>query len=427
MQLIDRSARTAAADEDGVDHIGSDTPRSGIATPQPDLQDKRLPGITSYFGQVRQDPFSSYSSSALARPDGAVPLDPMQSRKSRDTLSTTRQARGSAESSWRRGETLHTDACIPSQPDGVFPHTEAVLQAQPASHPYPTPPSSHTPSSEGSMTQDSALPGAAAVASQSDREPPEPAGHPKPAATAQSQALALTSEVTTATRPVGRRATSPQMLRAKSLFKPLSPDLRAATATSKWYSLEGLKELTRGVMFKSGPPTPTRALSAAHSSHSEGKEIPGRTSNDGVEASGSRTPRSTVGAQAPAPKGKLTIKITEARGLRRSRDPYVVAVFQRSELISGGPRPIDDDEIPNALPSAFGGIPIQRQGSDSGRPMAIPMRSRQSSNTSITDYNTFRNRTARPPILNPKWDAEAVLFVTPPPPGQRNEPADSEQ
>ncbi|KAM4055123.1 kinase [Hirsutella rhossiliensis] len=205
-------SKTAATDEDGVDHIGSDTPRSGIATPQPDLQDKRLPGIMSYFGQ-------------------------------------------------------------------------------------------------------------------------------------------------------------------------------------------------------SGPPTPTRALSAAHSSQSEGKETPSRTSNDGVDASGLQTPRSATGAQAPAPKGKLRIKITEARGLRRSRDPYVVAVFQRSELISGGPRPAEEDEIPNAPPSAFGGIPIQRQGSDSGRPMAIPMRSRQSSNTSITDYNTFRNRTPRTQFLNPKWDAEAVYDV----------------
>ncbi|PFH61149.1 hypothetical protein XA68_18099 [Ophiocordyceps unilateralis] len=205
-------SKSAAADEDGVDHIGSDTPRSGIATPQPDLQDKRLPGIMSYFGQ-------------------------------------------------------------------------------------------------------------------------------------------------------------------------------------------------------SGPPTPTRALSATHSSQSDGKETPSRTSNDSVDTPGPHTPRNSAGAQAPAPQGKLTIKITEARGLRRCRDPYVVAVFQRSELISGGPRPADEDEHASAPPSALGGIPIQRQGSDSGRPMAIPMRSRQSSNTSITDYNTFRSRTARAPFLHPTWDAEAAFDV----------------
>ena len=40
-------------DDDGNDHIDSDTPRSGVATPQPDPSDKRLPGIMhSFFGQV---------------------------------------------------------------------------------------------------------------------------------------------------------------------------------------------------------------------------------------------------------------------------------------------------------------------------------------------------------------------------------------
>lgn len=70
-----------------------------------------------------------------------------------------------------------------------------------------------------------------------------------------------------------------------------------------------------------------------------------------------------------------------------------------------------EEEVEPPLPvSGLGGIPIQRQGSDSGRPpMAIPMRSRQSSNTSVTDYNTFRNRNARKSFTNPKWDAEAIL------------------
>ncbi|CEJ90548.1 Putative AGC/AKT protein kinase, variant [[Torrubiella] hemipterigena] len=161
---------------------------------------------------------------------------------------------------------------------------------------------------------------------------------------------------------------------------------------------------------QSGPPTPTRALSAAQSSQSEGKEPQAAASNDGAEKSGTQTPRSG-GAQAPAAKGKLTIKIAEARGLRKCRDPYVVAVFQRSELISGGPRPSEDDENLSATPTATGSIAIQRQASDSGRPMAIPMRSRQSSNTSISDYNTFRNRSVNKLFTNPKWDAEAVFDV----------------
>ncbi|EMR71006.1 putative serine threonine-protein kinase sck1 protein [Eutypa lata UCREL1] len=145
-------------------------------------------------------------------------------------------------------------------------------------------------------------------------------------------------------------------------------------------------------------------------SQSEAQSPPKPHSSDSTEASGRGTPVSsrTGVAQPPAQKGKLTIKILEARGLRKSRDPYVVAVFQRSELISSGPRTFEDeDELMPPIPT--GSVPIQRQGSDSGRPMAIPMRSRQSSNTSITDYNTFRSRDSRKSFTNPKWDAEAVL------------------
>jgi protein-serine/threonine kinase len=85
-------------------------------------------------------------------------------------------------------------------------------------------------------------------------------------------------------------------------------------------------------------------------------------------------------------------------------------VFQRSELISAGPRPAEEDDDAAVTAVAMGGLPIQRQPSDSGRPaMAIPMRSRQSSNSSITDFNTFRNRNPRRSFTSPKWDAEAIL------------------
>lgn len=263
------------------------------------------------------------------------------------------------------------------------------------------------------MTQDLAQPGeearaAIAAASRSAQEPPQPSS-PSESTVTQPQALQPYSEAAAAAAQGGGPA-SPQLRRQQEAPPPPSTESTTTATSSKWYSLEGLRELTRGVIFKSGPPTPTRALSAAHSSQSDSKDTPGRTSNDGAEASGTQTPRNSTGAQAPAPKGRLTIKIAEARGLRKSRDPYVVAVFQRSELISGGPRPAGEEENLAAPPPVMGGIPIQRSGSDSGRPMAIPMRSRQSSNTSITDYNTFRNRTARAPILNPKWDAEAVLY-----------------
>ncbi|KAJ9157831.1 Non-specific serine/threonine protein kinase [Pleurostoma richardsiae] len=164
---------------------------------------------------------------------------------------------------------------------------------------------------------------------------------------------------------------------------------------------------------QSGQSTPTRSLSTAQPSVT-GESDSRKGSNEDSQRSGTQTPTQTAGT-VPAAKGKLTVKITEARGLRKSRAPYVVAVFQRSELISGLPRSVEegDDEGP-ITNVAMGGVPIQRQGSDSGRPpMAIPMRSRQSSNTSITEYNTFRNRTQpqRRSFTNPTWDAEAVFDV----------------
>ncbi|KAI9904902.1 hypothetical protein N3K66_001431 [Trichothecium roseum] len=167
---------------------------------------------------------------------------------------------------------------------------------------------------------------------------------------------------------------------------------------------------------QSGPPTPTRALSAAQPSHVEPKIRSSRSSNEGVEKSGTQTPRgsaSATGAQVPIPKGKLTIKVAEARGLKKSREPYVVVVFQRSELISGGPRQGGEDETLSVTPTNLTSISIQRQNSDSGRPaVSIPMRSRQSSNTSITDYNTFRNRAGRmSSFTHPTWDAEAEFDV----------------
>ena len=153
-------------------------------------------------------------------------------------------------------------------------------------------------------------------------------------------------------------------------------------------------------------------MSSTHQSQTEGQSSPSKHQSESTstEASGRGTPVSRSGsAQGLGQKGKLTIKILEAKGLRKCRDPYVVVVFQRSELISSGPRTFDDeDELMPPTP-ASGGVPIQRQGSDSGRPMAIPMRSRQSSNTSVTDYNTFRSRNPRRSFTNPKWDAEAVL------------------
>lgn len=416
--FINQTTRTASTEEDGVDHIGFETPRSGVATPQPDPQDKRLPGIMSYFGQVRSSPSATNPHSPTSqRSESDTPLQDKQAG-CQSTWTSDLQSSVHSESSAHHGSST-PDSPLPKHENlSLRPHTEEQQENRDP-HPYPTPPISQSSSCAGStslepISEDTHGRVAAPkcpppISSYTKRSTASlfttthfQSTHDSPApGTDDSTSCPLTCK-TLSKIPETTLSSKPQSTTESSCPEP---------APSKWYSFGGLKELTRVVSFKSGPPTPTRALSTARPSRSL---LHGRPSHDGAEKSGTQTPR-TSGAQAPAARGKLTIKIIEGRGLRKSRDPYVVVVFQRSELISGGPHPSEDDDNLSIATPGVGGIPIQRQGSDSGRPMAIPMRSRQSSNTSVSEYNTFRNRNARLSFANPKWDAAAELYVPIPP------------
>jgi protein-serine/threonine kinase len=422
---VNQTARTATTpDEDGGDHIGYETPRSGVATPQPDLQDKRLPGIMSYFGQVRPEDSlapveasSSSESSVLRQPVQAAAVETPREAplRWRSVSSADLQSQTPTEGVpfRRRSPTDLPASAITREISARRSNTAPKRQS--TSHPYPTPPASHPSSSGGSIERERQTADCSGVTGSVSGAP---AAMPRtssctdfaPAATEKSSQEVVRSSQPSA--PQGASRSSPP---STSIPPPDFADQRPSHSSKRWYTLDGLKELTRGVIFKSGQSTPTRALSTARPSQAEGKgsSLSVSSSNEGAERSGAQTPRgpSSTGAQAPTPKGKLTIKIAEARGLRKSRDPYVVVVFQRSELISGGPRLSEEDtENLSVKPVGMGGVPIQRQGSDSGRPpMSIPMRSRQSSNTSTTEHNNFRNRSARTSFTNPKWDAEAVL------------------
>ncbi|OJJ47547.1 hypothetical protein ASPZODRAFT_63640 [Penicilliopsis zonata CBS 506.65] len=104
----------------------------------------------------------------------------------------------------------------------------------------------------------------------------------------------------------------------------------------------------------------------------------------------------TGGPTVDSLKGKLFVKISEARGLLPGFDPYVVCVFEWNECISKGAQDADEE-----------GHRLER---DSGRPMAIPMRSRQSSNNSALDNNTHDHH-KRAPVTDPHWNHEAVFDV----------------
>ncbi|KAJ6136164.1 hypothetical protein N7512_001324 [Penicillium capsulatum] len=105
------------------------------------------------------------------------------------------------------------------------------------------------------------------------------------------------------------------------------------------------------------------------------------------------------GAPVDAIKGKLLVKISEARGLRPSFDPYVVCVFQWNEYISKGARDGEEEKKRRQ---------IESDAEAAGRPMAIPMRSRQSSYNSALEGDSK----GRCPVTDPHWDHEAVLYVS---------------
>ncbi|KAI3331942.1 serine/threonine-protein kinase sck1 [Xylariaceae sp. AK1471] len=419
------SLRRVSPTDDEVDQIGYDTPRSGIATPQPDLKDKRLPGIMSYFGQVRStpsaSPFSCFRSSTQAR-DTETPC-PTSPQEEKETEKKTGQP-----------STLELDVNKDDEPvaSPLLPHervepperVQPLQQAASFFNPYPTPPCSKTPSERGQKLSN--------ASADLGREPSIcPPARPSMSIPAKSASDLLTHKIRRATlaSPVTSIVTtngvpmtcvpnpSGCVTASTTPSSPLDtepPNVDRVTPLSDdRATINRLRKLTLPASTKSGPPTPTRALSAAQPSPAEDRSS-SQTSRNGTESNGRQstsTSRSS-GVQAPPQRGKLTVKIREGRGLRKSRDPYVVAVFQRSELISPGPRTFEDDDEMAAptTSSHMGGMPISRQGSDSGRPMAIPMRSRQSSNTSISDYTTFRNRTRRS-FTSPKWDAEAVFDV----------------
>ncbi|KAI1190526.1 serine/threonine-protein kinase sck1 [Nemania serpens] len=421
MTQINTLRRASPADDD-ADQIGYDTPRSGVATPQPDLKDKRLPGIMSYFGQVRYTPLTSHFS-----------FSPFtHARDTETSCPTSHQEEKGPESGTEQASSLGMDASKDGEPVISLPLldererlaqlAQPSQQAAPFFHPYPTPPCSKTPSERGQKLSD--------ASADSGRESSIcPSVRPSTSISTMSVSGRLTQKIRRATlaSPVTSIVTTNTVM--SCIPKPSGCVTASTTPSSPLDSnpqsvdsvephstqrdtIDRLRKLTLTTSTKSGPPTPTRALSVAQPSPAETRSS--QTSRNGTESNGrqSTSTSRSGGVQAPPQRGKLTIKIREGRGLRKSRDPYVVAVFQRSELISPGPRTFeDDDEVAAPVTTVhMGGIPISRQGSDSGRPMAIPMKSRQSSNTSVSEYTAFRNRTRRS-FTSPKWDAEAVFDV----------------
>ena len=423
-------ARESRSDDDAHDHIGSQsaTP-SGARTPRPDLQDKRLPGIAhAFFGQVGNTESSSTSQS--------------QSQSSSISLLSPEKNQEIPMSHNAPGLSMHAPPTAPSTPgreneshlpveelDGVSP---SHRQLQTASHGLPTPPVS----SASSMTQKESDGSDRSCSTERPRAKRDssplkqgagnssverfPMGSHKNAADLETLPGVVTSSTVHASDIAQATAASTRTSSSSSCSH--SPLHMQASVTALSSCLESVK-LTRGVApasrKKNTPPLTPRALSS--STHPDGPTKPSVSSprssnqtNDEFNSNSSHdeTRRDSYIELPPTkePRGKLSMKISQGRGLKPSFDPYVVCFFEWNEYITRGPKQVEEEakrSESRTREELFGGVAIQRTGSDFGRSIAIPMKSRQGSSTSISEARPA----GRPgqQVTDPKWDIEATL------------------
>lgn len=441
--LISRS------DEETHDHIGSSsTTPSGVATPNPNPADKRLPGILhSYFGQVGARSFTSPRHQELFELPYPAPGAIEASHTSVEMCGIPPDALPTAPNSPNLEQNVERgDSSAPphqlSEVSNLIAHDAGLLAP-----PYPTPPAS-SPASLRGKDLDSNYDGGEVSSGISDgndacafsrkedgfsRSRPSMKRHRSGNDVVplriyrRSSVLTPLSNVMSCSSVHAAHLSNPAT--TQSLTTPNTPTrhLSSVSALSSLSSLIELVKLTDGVaalpLIKNTPPLTPRALS--NDGIDNTKKLPPSISTPQSDDPSSSIDRSSAvttntstvpSTTAPVgpPKGKLSVKIIEARGLRPSHDPFVVCVFEWNESIARAPKHeetvVDKDEG-RGKDDLLGGVPIKRSGSDMGRSMAIPMKSRQSSTTSLSDHKNFKNGRQ---LTDPRWDHEAVLYAQPP-------------
>ena len=425
MTVANGQHEPSRSDDDGHDQIPSaSTTPSGVATPRPDPADKRLPGIIhSYFGQVRSRSSTSHSSKNLSPlatpiPDMRIP-DYIQTAFHEGPSGTLPTAPSSPGTQCGKSESL-TPPLLPldSRQQGLFPSPANFAL-------YPTPPIS-SPSSihkGGDGCSDT-------EGIHHEREVPCLSRPSLGRNTPGAEAIPLrTRRHTGGLNPLSNIMTSSSVY-AAHISNPTSPssstvpslpykDSRTISAHSSLISYLGQAKLTPGVAApprtKNTPPLTPRALS--NDGVDGASKVPSTSysgSGDGARLgkpdpnASNIQPKSTPSPPVGPPKGKLQVRISGARGLRPSYDPYVVCVFEWNESIASGKQTDSNIERDDSQgkDDLLAGIPIKRSGSDMGRSMAIPMKSRQSSTTSLSDQKKFK---AGRQVTDPIWNHEAIL------------------
>lgn len=393
-------------------NIGNQTLRSGFTTPHPDPADKQLPGIEhSYFGQVGYG-YSTYSSLGL--------LEPFALKNSNENLLSSKSPR-----KLNSGEVLSLVATVSTIKPGDSMENKTLSNIVEKSQSIVTCPHSapsvtlknslqylKSNSSLAEKNNSKCLKSKQSLlkySTHSENMPENP-----PSSTVRRLSMAPLSSIITALH-ISALMSNPSD-NSKSVSSGSSSHSCLSSEVHKSPPIDQLKQLTESFTEKSISVTPARTLSnrTCKSDFSAGSDPVNRqgkfTPTDGSknELTPLQTPVTT--ATAPPTKGRLVVKISEARGLRKCRHPYVVAVFQRSELFSNGPLSESEDEFKDQSDSLeVGGIPVVRSASETRKPMVIPMKSRQSSNTSTIDHPDITYR--RKPTTNPHWDTRAIFDV----------------
>lgn len=418
------------------DHIDSDNPQSGVATPKPDPSDKRLPGITSsYFNaKVGSGSSTSPTSGPLETPalgtesDNPLPIhrrEQTHEQRELQLLSSSEPIHETADELREDGERGPDndvdDDAPPLLPHERVEHPQASLQI-PADdlHAYPTPPPSKSPSLHKLKLSDSPVaetPGAESTGAALYPAHRKSISESFPSTQTRRGSIMnpLSSIVTTSTVHASHFS-NPSESSASTVPITQVPARVASTSPVDSPSYDRLKKLTDDAVSpreKGSPPASPRPVS------SQGQASDSVTADNATQSNGAfngfngedaaNTDISTDSSSAAiGPKGNLIVKIVQARGLRPSHEPYIVAVFQRNELVSKAPKS-DDDECDDDDEDAARAPAMARTDSETHRAMAIPMKSRQSSSTSLTDHRLFKDAKRRKSMTSPKWDTEATL------------------
>ncbi|KAL9125850.1 MAG: hypothetical protein Q9217_005005 [Psora testacea] len=395
----------ARSEADSPDHTIGSGIQSGVATPRPDPTDKRLPGILhSYFGQVGPQSFASPSKKHR-------PTNPRLYLNMANPAPPAGIAIGC----------LHTAPSSPNEESTSTNGQSRAIYAQPTSlQGLPTPP---TPSS-CSSTRKGSGDGTEGNALDSDARS---GGSRRPSLARVRSGnfiMPLRTRRCTASLHTPADVITTSAVHASHLSNPTtrrsSPSLSSQvplqfSALSSLTSNLGLTKLTDGVAsppIKNTPPLTPRALSNDGSEPVKNASPSSSTQRDYKHTQGNTSDAATPRSAPPIgpPKGKLFVKILSARGLKPSYAPYAVCAFEWIESIAHEPKQDEDDmDVKAKGKDSEGGVPIKRGVNDMSRSMAIPMKSRQSSTTSLSDQKNFRNGRQ---VTDTRWDHEAVFDVS---------------